>query len=802
MLKNYFKTALRNIRRHKLYTFINVAGLAIGLAAFILIGLWIEDELSYDDFFQQADQIYRVATQQRSSDHTTAFATSPRPLARVIDDPFPEVIEATRLSRERADQVLVRYRDKHFFENRVFFADSNFFEVFSIPLLRGSPKEALSEPFSIVITEAAAQKYFGASNPLGKTLTLRLSEDQDIFDYVVTGVARGLPHNAHFHFDFLASYQQHPLVGSQDDQDNWLGLNLYTYVLLREGASSEALGRELSALAEGRANDPTEAEGRYEFLLQPLTSIHLHSDLRSEIEANGDIVYVYLFAAIALFILLLACINFVTLTTARAASRAKEVGLRKVLGSGRGQLVGRFLVESVLLSLLALFFAAGLIELVLPALDAFTGRPLDFDYFQSGWILPSFVGLALLVGIAAGSYPAVYLSSFRPAVVLKGGPAAASKGGFSLRSGLVVFQFAVAIALIVGTAVIYRQVSYMQSKKLGFDKEQVVVLEGTEDLGPQIEAFKEELLKHTGIARVTNAQTMPGRSFDRARIRLQETSEEGALSVAWLTAGYGFVETLGLDLVAGRSFSRASDSMAVILNESAVDALGLENPVGRELIENDRLYTVIGVIEDFHFASLHRRIGPLAIFGPDPWSQNRPNQLVAARIQSSDLSGVLSSIRKTWEAFVPEQPFAYSFLDERLDALYRSERGVGRLLGVFASLAVLIACLGLFGLSAYVAQHRTKEIGVRKVLGASVASIVALLSKDFLKLVLAAVVIASPVAYFLMNRWLEDFAYRIDIGLSVFVWTAVLAVVIAFLTVSYQSVKVALMDPVKSLRYE
>lgn len=801
MWRNYLSIAVRNLNRSRSYAFISGASLAVGMAVCLLIGLWIRDELSYDAFHPHADRTYRIATRHHAPDCTPASATTPRPLAEAVAREIPAVVDATRLSRERAERVLVRHRDAHFFEERVFFADSNVFDVFSIPLLYGDPETALAKPFSVVITETTARKYFGDRNPLGETLALRLTGDRDVFDYRVTGVAQDVPRNAHFHFDVLVAYQGHPLVGSPDDQHNWRGLNLYTYVLLRPGAAPEAVENALSRMVETQI--PPAAES-YRFFLQPLTSIHLHSHLRSEIEPNGDVAYVYLFAAIALAILVLAGINFINLTTARSVSRAREVGVRKALGSGRGQLVGRFLAESVLLSLLALLLALGLVELLRPVFGALAGRPLGTGPLEDGWGLVGLIGFAVLIGVMAGLYPSFVLSSFQPVAALRETPTRLSTGRFSVRRGLVVFQFTIAIVLMVGTVVIYQQVNYVQNKRLGFDKEQVVVLEGTDVLGAQIEAFKAELRRQPGIVRASNAQTVPGRAFGETELRVQGAPQHEPRTLAWLTASYDFVETLGLELVAGRGFSRdvAADSMAIVLNESAVAALGLDTPLGRKLVENERPYTVIGVVEDFHFASLHRVIGPLAIFGPDPWSQNRPNRLTIVRTQTGDVTGTLTAMRATWAAFAPQQPFTYSFLDRDFDALYRSERRTGRLLGVFSGLALLIACLGLFGLAALSAEQRTREIGIRKVLGASVTSIVGLFSREVAMLVLLAFIAATPVAYVALQRWLERFAYRIEISGWIFLGVGLAALAVALLTVSTQALRAALTDPVESLRYE
>lgn len=822
MRRNHLKVVLRHLSRHKGYTFMNVAGLAVGMVCCLFILFYVLDERSYDRYHERADQIYRVAMEQQFPDREVASALTPRSLAHVLASDYPEIVQATRLSRERTERVLVRYEDQHFFEETVFFTDPNVFDVFTLPLLRGNPETALKNPWSVVITEAMAQKYFGSEDPIGKVLSIRLRGDGDAFDYRVTGIAKEMPPQSHFRFGFLASYQLHPFATNRRDgseRQNWGGGNVYTYVVVQADASSEGLAAKITETAntylrrqvEANTNqsfdDYLAAGNRSRYFLQPLTAIHLRSHLDAEIEPNGDAAYVYFFSAIAFFIMLLACINFVNLATARATRRAKEVGIRKVLGSHRAQLIRHYLTESLLLSGGALLVAIGLVVVLMPVFNGLTDKSLTLFWLKSEFVGFGLLVFTLVVGLAAGAYPAFLLSSFRPATVLKQGGRGGATGWSTLRSGLVVFQFAVTIGLMVSTVVMYDQMAYLLNKKLGFDEEQVVVIEGTEGLWARTEPFRQALLGLPGTLRVAHAESVPGRPLGGASpLRLEDAPPEEEVVMAWMYAGFDFVETLGLEVVAGRSLSHAfaSDSTGALLNESAVQALGIDDPIGKQLVTrgNTLRYTITGVVKDFHFESLRQEITPMVIFGPDPFYSNRPRELFVARLRTDNLAETLADLQATWKAFFPVQPFRYSFLDQGFDALYRAEQTTGRLFGIFTGLALLIACLGLFGLASFTAVQRVKEIGVRKVLGASVSSIVWLLSKDFAKPVLLAFILAAPLSYFMMQGWLNDFAYRVDLSWGIFLIVGLAAFGVALLTVSYQAVKAAFTNPVESLRYE
>ena len=812
MLRSYLNIAFRNLRRQPQYAFINVFGLALGMACCILIALYVRDEISYDRFLPDSDRVYRVALDFRRQDVTIETAYTSRPLAPTLATDFPEVESATRLWHDATGRMVVRHEDRVFAEDRVFYGDSSFFDVFGFSLIAGNEQTALNDPFSIVLTEAMAKKYFGNADPLGAVLHLREPSDRDVFPYRISGVMPDVPANSHLNFDFLASYT----TQRQSQSQSWLGFGVYSYVKLREGASPSTFEAKLPALfatyggpqileSYSTSLDAFEAAGnRYRYFVQPLTSIHLHSNLEDEIKPTGDIRLVYLFVAIAGFVLILAGINFVNLATARAARRNVEVGVRKTLGSSRKQLVVQFLAEAALLSVLGLLLAMVLVVAVLPYFNTITGKSLQLSVSEIQFLIPLLAVIGGTVGLCAGAYPALYLSSFKPALVLKSGRS--SGRSRRLRDTLVVFQFGIATLLIICTAVVYSQMSFMLSKNLGFDAEQVIILEGAEVMGPQAEAFRESMRGLPGVVRVSNAEQAPGRYLNGASFKMRGASDDASVVLEYTYASYDYVETLGLELVEGRSLSLrdfASDSLAVLLNETAVRHLGLENPIGQHLEwGGESTYEIIGVVKDFHVASLHKEIGPMALLGPDPRNTNRPNLLAIARIESGNWQETIEALRESWQRFAPEAPFIYSFLDDSFERLYEAERRTGRLVTLFSVLAIAIACIGLFGLAAYMAEQRKKEIGVRKVFGANEAGIVALMSKDFARLVVIAIASSVPLAFFLMQRWLEIFAYAIDLKVWIFAGAGLLSMVIALLTVSYQAFSAARTNPIDALKYE
>lgn len=807
MFKNYLKIAVRNIVRYKGYSFINIAGLAIGLSCAVLILLYVQDELSYDRFHKNADRIYRVALDAAIGGQPVNSATTPVPMFSVLIEEYPEVLNATRIWD--VDRVLITSENNRFYENRFMWADESFFEIFSFHLLRGDPKTALSQPNSIVITGETAQKYFGTEDPMGKILHC-----DNRVDYKVTGVMQNIPHNSHLQLDFLAS-----IITREDSQSmDWLSSRLFTYILLKEGSDPAVLEAKFPALvrkyaapqaeqALGISYDKIIASGaKYDFYLQPLSSIYLYSAAENDIAVTSDIKYVYIFSAIAVFILLIAGVNFMNLSTARSLTRAKEVGLRKVLGSIRWQLIRQFLSESVLLTMISLVFSAILIEVLLPLFNNLSGKELSTNWGSDIGLILSLVGIAIFTGLLAGVYPAFVLSAFRPVYVLKGSLRTGKRTSW-LRGALVVFQFTISIGLLIGTGIVFKQLKYMQDKPLGFSKEQVVVLPIETETGRKNYAtFREELMVHRGIIDVTASDSIPGH-FTSDNTYQSPGSKDGTLFHFHRGLGsHDYLDTFQIELISGRDFSRefsTDDSKACIINESAARQMGIEpnRAVGKQLNEiasgPNGIFTIIGVVKDFHFESLHKTIKPVLLR-----LSTHSYDYICVRIRPGNMKETLNFIKKKWQVFEPGYPYRYFFLDEDFGRLYQKEEQQGRIFVIFTILAIFIASLGLFCLASFSAEKSTREIGIRKVLGASVPGIVVMLSKEFTKWVLLANVIAWPLAYFVMNKWLQNFAYRTNIGIRTFILSGLLALVIALLTVSYQSIKAATANPVEALRYE
>lgn len=806
MIRNYLKIAFRNLKRQKVSTAVNVAGLAIGLATCILIMLYVQDELSYDRYNEKADRIFRVGLKLQLDGKDLGGPSLGQNAARDLREEFPEVLKATRI---RGEGEFVSYGTTVFRQDNLLLADSSFFDIFTIPFLKGDPKRALTEPNTVVLTEETARKYFGNQDPIGKVLSFG-SEKRP---YRVTGVVRNVPVNSHFHFDMLAT-----LVGRDQNIDwpGWLyNINYQTYLLLPEHYDYKQLQAKVHQLAEKQIGSeirkflkitPKQFRAKgddFGVFLEPLTDIHLYS--RSASNPGGNIMYVYVLTAIAAFMLLIACVNFMNLSTATAVRRAREVGVRKVLGSVKGQLQQQFLIESVMLAMVALIMGLLLAGLALPFFNQLTGKSLTMSLLTSPSVSAGLLAGILLVGLLAGSYPALYLSSFKPVSVLKG-RVTAGRGSFNLRSGLVVFQFFVTISMIIATVTADRQLRYMQAQKVGFDREQILVIHDTDMLQNNEAAFRDKIIQSPQVVMGSISGQVPvGRTnMDNTTVRTKEDPDKGVMTRFYFVDPE-YIPTLGMRMIQGRNFSKSfsTDSSGVILNETAVKALGWEtNPIGRELIGHtddngvNAIYRVVGVVSDFHFESLRQKIGPLAMF----LGRNSGNIIV--KIRTEKLPEFLTSLKREWETFSPAAPFSYSFLDDRFEQVYVGEQKIEQVLTLFSSLTIFIACLGLFGLATYTAEQRTKEIGVRKVLGASVGSVVALLSQDFLKLIVIALVLASPVAWWGMNQWLEEFAYKVTIDWWIFALAGLLAIGIALLTVSFQSIKAALTDPVKSLRSE
>jgi putative ABC transport system permease protein len=806
MLKNYLKSALRNMARRKGYSLINIIGLAIGMACCLLILMFVNDELNYDNYNENAERICRIAGSYRYGGRDFQFGTVSAPMAKVLIDEYPEVEDTVRFRGQ--GNFIVKFAEKSFTERRVIFSDPTIFNVFTIPLRQGEPKTALKDPYTLVLNKKTAEKYFGKENPLGKIIKLDNEKD-----YKITGVFTDIPHNSHFHFDIIAS-----LASLEESRSpSWLRDNFFTYILLKPGASPKTLEAKFPGLIKkyfapqlekslGQSMETLITEGnvRAEFYLQPLRRIHLYSDLMAELEPNSDISYVYIFSAIALFILVIASINFMNLSTARSSGRAKEVGMRKVLGSNRRQLIGQFLVESTVLSIIAMFISLMLVNLALPYFNHLSGKELTTTDNYNGFMVLAMLVITLLTGLLAGFYPAFFISAFHPISVLKGRLKSGVKSG-SLRSTLVVFQFTVSIVLIIGTLVVMSQLNYIQNKKLGFDKDRVLILHNANLLDQQVQTFKNEMLKYPQIknAAVSSYLPVPSARHGGAVSPEGKWDNETSTSVQNWTVDYDYITTLGMKLAAGRNFSRSNptDTSAVIINQAAAKQFGWEKSPGKRL---DRFFgegeiksfTVIGVVEDFHFESLRNTIAPVLLY------LGQTGGLISFRINTDNIPGAIDLLRDKWEKFLPGQPFEYSFLDERFDLVYRTEQRLGKIFGTFALLAIFVGCLGLFGLAAFIAEQRTKEIGIRKVLGASIPSIIRLLSLEFVRLVAAATLIAWPLAYLIMNQWLREFAYKTSLSIWIFLAAGISAVTIALITVGYQSVKTALTDPAKCIQYE
>ena len=808
MIKNYLKIAWRNLLKNKIFSFINIIGLAAGLACFILISLYIVDELSYDRFNEDADRIYRVDADVKFGGNELKLAVASDPMGATLKRDYPQVEEYTRIYGSSGPK-LIKKGNEFIEEEHVANVDSTFFNVFSFPAISGNTKTALYEPNTVVITKSTAEKYFGTTDAIGKTV------EADKVLYKVTAVIKDMPHNSHFNLGFLFSMK------NVDYQfGNYLSMNFHTFIRLKEGTDYKAFEKNFKQVIDkyifpqakqfmqiNSMDDFYKSGNKLELHLMPLTAIHLRSDRFPELGTNGNIQYVYIFGAAALFILLIACINFMNLSTARSSSRAKEVGIRKVLGTERKNLIGQFLTESTLMAVISLIIAIAIAYFTLPLFNNIAAKNLSLGSLFGIKILPFLLLLPLVVGIAAGSYPAFFLSKFKPVIVLKGKINAGFKKN-NLRSGLVVFQFFTSIVLIIGTVIIYKQINFIRNTNLGFNKDQVLIINSTTALGNNAEAFKNEVLKMPGVKSGTISGYLPVNSSrsDNSYSKEAVMNSTNALSMQNWVIDYDYLQTMGMNMFKGRNFSKefGADSSAFILNETAAKVLGYDDPIGKKIYTNYqsatstelRSYTIIGVVKDFHFESLRQNIFPLG------FRLGNSTNLISFKISTTNVQPLIQEIENKWKSMASGMQFSYRFMDDAFDNMYRSEQRVGKVALSFAILVIIIACLGLFGLATYMAEQRTKEIGVRKVLGASVSNIVIMLSKDFAKLVLIASVFAIPLAWWAMNKWLQDFAYRINIGWWVFAAAGILALMIALLTVSSQAIKAAIANPVKSLRTE
>ena len=811
MIKNYFKIAFRNLAKYKFISFINLFGLTVGLTCCLLITTYILNELSYDKYNKNAENIYRVTRSFNNQDGVVSLnlSTVSPPFGYYFPTDFPEIKKMTRLLNSGTTPF--KYKEKLISEPDVYFADENLFDVFTLDVVKGNPRTALQEPFSVMMTEEVAKKYFGNEDPINKVIRAN-----NQFDVKVSGIFKAFPANSFVHPGMLVSFntlRDSAVYGEKNLQTNWGNNSFFTFLVLPDHYDPKKMIARFPAFLDKHMSK-TEYGGKQaskftSLGLQKLTDIHLYSHTDYEAEPNGDISRVYIFSAIALFILLIACINYMNLSTARSALRAKEIGIRKVIGARKKELIFQFLSESVLITWAAILIAFVCLYLTLPGLNKISGQELSLNILMRWQILLLIFLAPFVVGILSGIYPALFMSSFQPVQTLKG-LFKVRGSSISFRKVLVVAQFAISIVLIITTIIVFQQLRYMQETSLGYDKEHLITLPYNNSINTQYETFRNELMQNASIKDVARSSRIPtGRLLDAngASTIAGDSTRPVTADIKYLAADYDFIPTYGVHIVAGRNFSRAysMDTTNFILNEASVKAIGWKSPqdaIGKDFKYGDTKGHIIGVIADFHFESLRQKIVPIVLENaPASASDSRFNSL-SIKVAGNNIPGALASVEKTWKKYLPEIPYEYTFLDERFTQLYQAEQRQGTIFTVFACIAIFIACLGLFGLSAFAITQRVKEIGVRKVLGANVSSIVTLLSKDFLKLVLVAAIIAFPVAWYAMTHWLQDFAYRISIHWWVFVLAAILASIVALVTVSFQAIKAAIANPVKSLRTE
>jgi ABC-type antimicrobial peptide transport system permease subunit len=780
MLRNYVKIALRGIIRHKAYSFINIAGLAIGMACCILILLWVQDELSYDRFHNNAHEICRVIGDYDS----TVIPGTPGPLAALLREEIPEVVDATRFYGTEAQ---FKYKEKQF-SQRGLYVEPRFLEIFTFPMVKGDPKTALNDSSSIIITEEMAKKYFADEDPLGKTLI-----ENNRWSYMVTGVLKNIPSNSTLQFDYLQSFE---LLKYWKQPDSWTGSQDFgTFVLLRKNSVLEDINQKITTLFKPYV---AESEFSFRFFLQPLTRMHLYSDYKFDY-TDGDIRYVIIFTLTALIILVIACINYMNLATARSSNRTKEIGMRKVVGARKLDIVKQFLGESIIMSLIAIMFAVALVELFLPAFNNLSGKALALNFSSNIFTIICLLGIALITGIISGSYPALFLSYFDPVKILKGTFSVRTKR-YSLRKILVVIQFSLSVIAIIGTIVIYKQLEYIRNRKLGFNKENLIYLKVTSDFKDRYEIVKNELMKYPEIRSVAASDCLP--TFvpqNTTDVIWEGRTDVKLINFQTIMVNYDFLKTYEMKIAQGRFYSKkfpTDATKAFVINETAAKIIGTSSPVGKKFSAWGKDGEIIGVVKDFHFTSLHKKIEPLILHLDTQFGY------LSIRIKHGNIPKTIELIKNVWKKYCPASIFEYHFLDNTIDALYTTEKQMAILFTHFAFLAIFISCLGLFGLASFAIEQRTKEIGIRKVLGATISNILLLLTKDFIKWVLIANIIAWPVAYYAMSRWLQNFAYRTNIGLITFIISALLALIIALLTISYQAIKAAYANPIEALRYE
>jgi len=810
MLTNLIKTFIRNFFQDRGYSIINVLGLSVGIACSLFILLYIWDELRYDNFHQDKN-LYRVALHRTFQASDTYWATSPTPMAEVLANEYAEVQKATRLFKFNGN-LRVRQDDDVFYEPRALAADSNFFDLFSIKLIHGNPREALVQPNSVILTQSTARKYFGNDDGLGKQLFLF----SDTTSYMVTGITEDVPSNCHFTFDLLLSFTTFPF----SESTSWAGYSVYTYVVLDRPESVKVLEEKFPALVEqyfgpevetllGKKYEEYVAAGNHHYYyLQRIEDIHLHSNYQAELKPNGDVRYIYLFAVVCFFILVVAGVNFTNLSTARSFRRAKEIGVRKVHGSAKSHLIFQFLTESVFTTLLAAIISVGLVVLLIGKFNELAGKDISLLNLNIVWVVMILVLLVLANGILAGIYPALIISQLNPLNILKG-KLKAGKSKSYFRNGLVVFQFGVSVILMISTLVIFRQLQYMRDKKLGFDKDHIMVIERANLLASQRHAFNEEIRQIPGVIAVGGSSAIPGRQFGGSTFQAIGAESTERIKHSSSFNDVNFIEALGLEILEGRTFSRdiASDSVAVVVNEALVKRVGWKSAreaIGekiRPVFDRENQYEVIGVVKDFNFESLRSSIEPLAMYGNI--NDNFNPLLAVIRMQAGvDVRELTMKVEQVWTKFLPDEQIEFKFLNDEFNQLYGQEERFGAIFSLFSGLAVFIACIGVIGLSTFMAAQRTKEIGIRKVVGAPVSGLLFLLSKDFLKLALIANAIFWPIAWYGLNSWLSNYPFRTELSLSDFLLTGLLTTILVLISVLWQSLKASMVNPVKSLRSE
>jgi putative ABC transport system permease protein len=809
MIRNYFKLALRNLLKYRFISFINVFGLTVGFTCCLLIVAYVVNEISYDRYNHYADHIYRVErTFMNPANKTASLAlgTVAPPVGTLLLNDFKEIKQMTRFLN--FGTVPVRYEDKLFNQQNTYFADENLSKVFDVSMIEGNPQKALIDPFSVMLSEEQAKKIFGKEEPMNKVIRLNGQ-----FDCKVTGVYKSFPSNAHLHPEIMISFntlKDSALYGEKNLRTNWGNNSFYTYILLPDRYNPANLQAQFPAFLDRhmpQKGDGINKPSASSFLtLKKLTDIHLRSHTDLEAEENGDIKRVYIFSVIALFILLIACINYMNLSTARSALRAKEIGIRKVVGARKPELIAQFLSESILLCTVSLVLAILLAWTLMPWLNKLSGQQLALTSLLGWKVLPVLIVVPVVVGAVSGIYPALFLSSFQPVAVLKGLFRAGNRT-VNFRKLLVVIQFSISIILIISTAIVFTQLHYMQQKSLGINKDQVVVLPYTTNLNKQYESFKTGILSNSSVKAISRSSRIPsGRLLDAmdSQIDLGDSLAPTKADIKYVVADASFVPAYGVRILTGRNFyaDGTPDTTSFLINEAAAKVLGLrsnEEAIGKNFQYGGNKGVIAGVVNDFHFESLHQRILPLVFFEP-----KNPNFFgnISIKIDAGNIDGALRHIEATWKKYVPEIPYQYNFLEERFTQLYESEQRQGTLFTVFACIAIFIACLGLFGLSAFTITQRIREIGIRKVLGATTAGIVTLLSRDFLKLVAVAALIAFPVGWYAMHQWLDEFAYRVNMPVWVFVLAGIMAAAIALVTISFQAIRAAVANPVKNLRTE